>query len=504
MKYLGRIEDSKDATNKGYVDSGLSSKVPASDYNPVAKTSDMTQPVGKDANGQLWTEVPYYPVSLTITTPPSKVAYESGEYFDPSGMVVAVNYSGGTSETVPVERLTFSPSHFTTTGNQNVAVIYKESGYTLTATQEVTVQEIIIENWQDVQTAVDRGIISQIMPIGSQLEDSWRGYLASWDAVHHDSTGSFFKWHYGIPFDITFDAEEAIYYAPDGGLAAGTYHIPIGASYGTGWVSGHAIQFTLSSALDAGDQVVITGIAGNNANDPTAGRTVNVYAKGGTTVKQTATTSDGTDGASLGTISTTVTNGNICSMQRVVYGYARWSQSAYRQWLNSTAAAGAWWTPQNGWDRPTAQAATQAGFLFGCSEDFLGVLEEVEVVTALNTVEGHATATETTLDKIFLPSLGQMYISPQLDQEGDAWDYYKTLAAEAGYTGRFPTYTAIPALITRSLSNTTQAVCVFLRSANRGLAYIEWNVSPSGSVGRNSGARSAYRGCPACKIKKSA
>lgn len=29
MKYLGRIEDSADATNKGYVDNGLAPKAPA-------------------------------------------------------------------------------------------------------------------------------------------------------------------------------------------------------------------------------------------------------------------------------------------------------------------------------------------------------------------------------------------------------------------------------------------------------------------------------------------
>ena len=69
MKYLGRVEYSKDATNKGYVDGGLASKVSTSDYSPVAKTSGMTQAVGKDANGQLWAESGVITVTVTGTTP---------------------------------------------------------------------------------------------------------------------------------------------------------------------------------------------------------------------------------------------------------------------------------------------------------------------------------------------------------------------------------------------------------------------------------------------------
>lgn len=66
MKYLGRIEDSADATNKGYVDGGLNGKVSTSDYAPVTKISDMTQAVGKDADGLLWTE-PGVEINLGIS-----------------------------------------------------------------------------------------------------------------------------------------------------------------------------------------------------------------------------------------------------------------------------------------------------------------------------------------------------------------------------------------------------------------------------------------------------
>ena len=312
------------------------------------------------------------------------------------------------------------------------------------------------------------------------------------------------QWKYADPNAVPFDAPEAIYYADENGLAAGTYHIPIGSNYGTGWVAGKNIQFTLTRAMVEGDQFVID-LAQSNATDPTAGRTWRVYHAGGTEVLETGTTSDGTDGTLLGTIgaeSAQKPNGLLNAISRAVYGYNRWSQSAKRQYYNSAAAKGGWWTPQNGWDRPPAQAATVDGFLRGCSEEFLAILEPVEVVTALNTVEGHATDRETTLDKIFLPSLQEMYIAPQLSgAEGEDWDYYKTLAAEEGLTGKFQQYGTYAVLKKYNLASPASADVVWLRSATRGNANSPWYVSLSGSVA-NVNAYGALCGCPACIIQK--
>ena len=140
------------------------------------------------------------------------------------------------------------------------------------------------------------------------------------------------------------------------------------------------------------------------------------------------------------------------------------------------------------------------GFLGGCSEDFLNIIEEVPVVTALNTVEGFTDTTETTYDKIFLPSLQEMYISPQLaGVEGEDWDYYKDLAEEAGLTGKFAQGGTYPILITYQAGSTTSPVSVWLRSAYRGNAGNAWRVYNAGDVyGYN--AVNALRGCPACKI----
>ena len=362
--------------------------------------------------------------------------------------------------------------------------------------------------WGEIVALIEGGEMSEISPVASQIKDVWKNTSDAsvefpWDIVHYSQNGdTWLKLHYAAPEALQFDAPEAIYYF-DGTEPAGTYHIPIGSAYGTGWVVGHSIQFTLTAAPDEGDQLFID-CGTNNANDPADGRTWRVYDAGGTTVKQSGTTSEGTGGTSLGTIGNVNahrTNGRLNAISRVVYGYARWSQSAMRQYFNSAEVS--WWTMKNPWDRPPAQASTIRGFLCGFSQDFLDHLEETEVVTALNTQEGFAETTETTLDKIFLPSLEQMYINPQLaGVEGESWDYYKDLAAEAGLSGKFQTGQTYPILITYNAQNTSSAVGVFLRSCGRGYANYEWVVITSGYVG-NSIAYYALRGCPACKFKKS-
>ena len=369
----------------------------------------------------------------------------------------------------------------------------------------------VADNWDAIWKIVQAGKLAQL-PVGTQIVDKWAlsdsaadKYDAVWDVVHHYANGDVaLNWHYALPNDCQFDAPEAIYYAPSGGLAAGTYYISIGTAYG-GWSTSKHIQFTLSAAMAEGDQLYID-CGGDSANDPTNNRNWYVYAQGSTTAKQSGKTSNGTSGTSLGTIGATNAHkpeGNLNGISVVVYGYGRWSQSAIRQWLNSEAVAGYWWTPQNPWDRPPGNAATVRGFLAGCSPEFLEVLKPVEVITALNTVQGFTDQTETTQDRIFLPALDSWYIQPQYSGEDDNWDYYKALAAEAGLSGKFQTYPATYDVLKKySISAKTSAVVVWLRSAGRGGANYAWAVHSSGSVS-NGNARYALRGCPACKIIKS-
>lgn len=367
----------------------------------------------------------------------------------------------------------------------------------------------------DLKRAIRAGYAKVFFDVGDQIITDYaaqdgKTYAAPWDVKHIDDTGVYFGMHYAIPEDMQFDAPEAIYYS-ETELAAGTYHITVGAAYGDGWEAGQNIQFTLAQAVPAGGQVVID-FGTNNANDPTAGRAVKTYATiGAAEAIESTTTSNGTGGKELGTIGVgntpQKTNGNLNAISRAVYGNGRYSESAIRQWLNSDAAANAWWTPKNNWDRPPRAAdLNRAGFLTGLPADFVKILDYNDITIALNAAEVFSSDRETVRDRIFLPSIENMYITPQLvDAESPAWDYYKALAQEAGLPGKFQqwqTYPILRAFDLTSANGSLSPVSVVLRSANRSSAANAWRVDSSGNVNA-SYAYSAPRSCPACKIRKS-
>lgn len=367
----------------------------------------------------------------------------------------------------------------------------------------------------DLKRAIRAGYAKVFFDVGDQIITDYaaqdgKTYAAPWDVKHIDDTGVYFGMHYAIPEDMQFDAPEAVYYA-ENELAAGTYHIAVGADYGDGWKAGQSIQFTLAQAVPAGGQVVID-FGTNNAYDPTAGRAVKTYASiGAAEAIESTTTSNGTGGTGLGTIGTgntpQKTNGNLNAISRAVYGNGRYSESAIRQWLNSDAAANAWWTPKNNWDRPPrADGLNRAGFLSRLPADFVKILDYNDVVVALNVAEGFLTDRETVRDRIFLPSIENMYIVPQLaDAEVPAWDYYKALAQEAGLPGKFQQWNTYPILRHYNLASANgnyAPVNVWLRSSNRSAATSAWFVNSSGYTGAAS-AFTALRFSPACKIKKS-
>lgn len=360
-----------------------------------------------------------------------------------------------------------------------------------------------------IATLCKNGEILEVMDYGDQIAPAWLDGETSYNPAMnfcHESDelledeetihGAFFEWDKTTPYGVPFDEPEAIYYF-DGTEGAGTKHITIASAYGNGWVVGQAIQISIPEAPDADDQLVIE-CGTNNANNPTSGRTWKIFAKGSTTVKQTGTTANGTGGTSLGAIGSTdahTPDGRINAMSRVVYGYNRWSQSCLRQWLNSTAAAGAWWTAQNGWDRPPAVAATKAGFLAGYASEVVNYFKPIKVVTVACNADSNVE--DVTYDRVFLSSLEQMYCVPQFSgKEGAYWEYYKRLL---GRTTPAPTGVTYPRLIKYALNAPTSAQTCWRRSATRSYASIAWYVATSGTVGY-SGAFYAIRCAPSVFI----
>lgn len=370
-----------------------------------------------------------------------------------------------------------------------------------------------LNSYADVRNVIRAGLASAFFNVGDQIVTDYaaadgKTYAAPWDVKHIAEGGVYFGMHYALPDDMQFDAPEAIYYAPDG-LAAGTYNIKIGVTYGKGWVKDASIQFTLTKAIQAGGQIHLD-CGTSYDNDPASDRNLTTYdAIGSATAVETVKTAAGTAGTNLGTIGAVNphrANGNLNAISRVVYGSGRYSQSAIRQWINSEAAANAWWKPQNNWDRPPRSTdLNRAGFLTRLPKDFVAILDYNDIVVALNGQEGFETDRETVRDRIFLPSVQNLYIDPQLaEAEGPDWDYCKTLAAESGLIGKFQqwqTYKILNHYNLASAGGNLTPASVWLRSCNRSGAFNTWCIYSSGNVSTPA-AYNALSSCPACKIQK--
>ena len=76
-------------------------------------------------------------VSIAVFTPPTKVTYKAGEYFDPSGMVVTATFDNGTTKNV--SGYTYSPTRTLQQGDSVITISYTKKGITKTTTQNITV-----------------------------------------------------------------------------------------------------------------------------------------------------------------------------------------------------------------------------------------------------------------------------------------------------------------------------------------------------------------------------
>ena len=173
---------------------------------------------------------------------------------------------------------------------------------------------------------------------------------------------------------------------------------------------------------------------------------------------------------------------------RRAYGSNHWGESAARQWLNSDAAANAWWTKQTIFDlKPNY--ANQPGFLNGLDADFLAAVGPVDSVTAYNTVydvNGTITGTYTTRDRFWLPSRVEMGYGPENSiSEGSVLPYYDG----ASETDK----------IKYDIASPTPARYWWLRSPYPWYAYYVRYVDPSGALD-NYDAYNGYGLAAACVI----
>lgn len=377
---------------------------------------------------------------------------------------------------------------------------------------------------REIHNIVRAGDAARAFDIGDQINVSYndgsRDYVLPFDIVHFEDVeledgetvpGMFIQCHYAMQ-SVQFDQNEAFYVVPAAGLPAGTYHFTFGSTWGSNVISGKSYQFTLANSYAEGDQLVI-GTTSNDASrlPDTAPSTWRVRAYKGTstvaaglqsTPTEIVTLSEGTGGTDLGSLTTATkysANG-INNLHRAGYGYNRYAHSAMHQFLNSPAAADAWWTPMNPFDRRPDQLATMRGFMAGFDEEFLSILKPIKVVTALNTIsDSEIGTTEPTYDTFFPASLQQEYIVPQLaNVEGTSWTYWKrrlglTSPQTQGAGGINANH------IRYAYDNHASAQYCRLRSAYRGNANVTWLVYSTGYA-YTSNASYANRCAPACVI----
>lgn len=263
---------------------------------------------------------------------------------------------------------------------------------------------------------------------------------------------------------IPFDAPELMFYTADG-IPAGTYRFTLlKGAYGNNTGNDGTYVFTLSQAIPAGGgfrhSTIGTYQSGGYTKAQVTGGKITTYGAqpARVTVESNISVSewDGSSAATnLGTftardtqyldVATDIATHNFT--ERNAYGSNRYSQSAARQWLNSAGKAvptgdttvSYWWVPQNVFDMPP-NGAKLAGFLHGLDPSLVAVLGTATIVCSMPDPDRMAglDASETLHDKVFLPSMTEIYSGNNISvAEGSQYDYYSGTdnAAKIKYQG---------------------------------------------------------------------
>lgn len=132
---------------------------------------------------------------------------------------------------------------------------------------------------------------------------------------------------------------------------------------------------------------------------------------------------------------------NNTAFGRRDYGNNRYVVSNLKQWLNSRAAADAWYSSQHSYDQSPnssvyvnygTQYAPKAGFLSLFSDDEYNAILDTSILTAKPTEDGGDS--ETIIAKVFLPSKTEVGLGQENSMsEGAAWGYYESDSSRIGY-----------------------------------------------------------------------
>lgn len=380
---------------------------------------------------------------------------------------------------------------------------------------------ISIKNWADVQGLVRQNLHSKAMAVADQLETTRNEKTLTFDILDfdkHTPTNKYLSHSLALGLHniftygtIPFCASQLMYYT-EGGLPAGNYKFTLDhACYGGTTQYDGTYMFTLTQAIPADGGFRHTNPIGGwkekYAQSDVIGNYITTYGarpqrtevEKNVAVKvwdgTTACTDLGTFTARSLTYHTeadTANGGKRNFTERQAYGSNRWRDSVYRQWLNSDAEAvpssdtttvSNWWKPATVFDRVPG-GAKLAGFLNGLDPEFVAVLGEIEVKTALCDCDKVDGATyDITHDKVWLQSMTEIFGSNNNGiAEGSQLAYWvgASDADRIKYEGSTARYW-------------------WLRSPHPTLANYVRGVYPSGVLSGNNASR-AYGVVPACCI----
>ena len=124
---------------------------------------------------------------------------------------------------------------------------------------------------------------------------------------------------------------------------------------------------------------------------------------------------------------------NNANSDRQQYGNNRYSVSNIDHWLNSTASAGQWYSPQHATDQspnstdvvPRNPYDTDAGLLNGFDAQFISAIQDTTIKVARNTVTDGG-GYDTLVRKVFLPSKAELFNQAENTiMEGSVLQYFQ-------------------------------------------------------------------------------
>ena len=282
-------------------------------------------------------------------------------------------------------------------------------------------------DWYGIAKLVYGGIAASSLPVGTALSTIQGDYKYQWDVVHHGTVNgkpAMFLLMHNILGGMMQDNTEALYYA-ETQLNAGTYNFTIPTGWNDGYGTGKTFQFTLTQNVPAGGVLMFPWSWQVQASTV---KVSSYSSRTSTTAIETVSVTEGSGGTSLGTADGKSTNLN--HIQRSCYGSNNIKESALRQWLNSSATKGNFWTPQTKFDRPPSYANTLDGFLTTLPDDFKAVVKKRDRKVNTNSVfEVNDTINSyyTISDKFWLASRYNVYGTEEVGSvatDDVFFDYY--------------------------------------------------------------------------------